>query len=39
MNSSTISTILMFAVLIGLMYFMMIRPQKKTTAETSRNAW
>ncbi|KRL40535.1 hypothetical protein FD45_GL001953 [Liquorilactobacillus nagelii DSM 13675] len=29
MNSSTISTILMFAVLIGLMYFMMIRPQKK----------
>ncbi|WP_281164260.1 preprotein translocase subunit YajC [Liquorilactobacillus sicerae] len=29
MNSSTISTIIMFAALIALMYFMMIRPQKK----------
>ncbi|KRM06486.1 hypothetical protein FC89_GL000632 [Liquorilactobacillus ghanensis DSM 18630] len=29
MNSSAVSTILMFVVLIGLMYFMMIRPQKK----------
>lgn len=29
MNSSTVSTIIMFGALIALMYFMMIRPQKK----------
>ncbi len=32
-------TIIMFVVFIGLLYFMMLRPQKKTTRKTTRNAW